>query len=74
MNRARPPGNGKGALAGAYPENTDANDAGQRVNDFTVFRNHRIVAVRRALPKEEWAWLRQAATTARFLAEWETTL
>jgi len=34
------------------------------------FRCSRIVWVRYCLPPSEWDWLRQAAITARFFAEW----
>jgi hypothetical protein len=63
MNRSAPPGNGKGALAGAHPENTEANDVGQSVTDRASFRNHRIVRVRYCLQPDIWAWLEWTAAS-----------
>lgn len=54
MNRAGPPGNGKGARQGANPEKTEAY---RPVTDSATLRNHRIVRVRHALDRSEWDWL-----------------
>jgi hypothetical protein len=70
MNRAAPPGNGKGALAGAHSETAKPNDVGRSVTDFASFGNHRIVRVRYALEPWQWVELCSSALATQFYAEW----
>jgi hypothetical protein len=74
MNRAGPPGNGKGGLPAVYPKTAKANDVGRSVTDFASFGNHRIVRVRYALEPWQWVELRWSALTTQFYAEWRAML
>lgn len=63
-----PPGNGKGALAGANPEN-ESHNLEQLVTCKRRFCKRRIVQVRRCLPPDIWEWLiwEAAANTGGWL-------
>ena len=68
MDPHTPPQRADREVATTRPRRTGNAEA--PIIDFHFWCNSRLVQVKRCLPREEWEWLRQAATTADFFAEW----
>jgi hypothetical protein len=52
-----PPGNSKSARQGAQTGKAQKQNVAKSIDDPAVFRNHRIVEVKRCLSEDWWLWL-----------------